>query len=122
MSHKNAATTFLTFIATGKVREAFSEFVGADFIHHNPFFPGDRESLLNAMELSAQRSPHKEFAIKRVIEEGPMVMVHSHIRQSSNEDGFAVVHILRFDGGSIVELWDVGQPIPKGSLNKQGMF
>ncbi len=27
----------------------------------------------------------------------------------------AVVHILHFEGGKIVELWDVGQVIPKDS-------
>jgi predicted SnoaL-like aldol condensation-catalyzing enzyme len=34
----------------------------------------------------------------------------------------AVVHILRFEGGKIVEMWDVGQEIPKDSPNALGVF
>jgi hypothetical protein len=33
-----------------------------------------------------------------------------------------VVHICRFDGARIVELWDVGQPVPEHSVNALGMF
>jgi predicted SnoaL-like aldol condensation-catalyzing enzyme len=35
---------------------------------------------------------------------------------------YAVVHIARIEGGRIVELWDVGQEIPKDSPNANGMF
>jgi predicted SnoaL-like aldol condensation-catalyzing enzyme len=34
----------------------------------------------------------------------------------------AVVHILRFEQGKIVEMWDVSQQVPKDSPNKLGMF
>jgi len=33
-----------------------------------------------------------------------------------------VVHILRFEGDRIVELWDIGQEIPQDSPNEHGMF
>jgi predicted SnoaL-like aldol condensation-catalyzing enzyme len=38
----------------------------------------------------------------------------------SNKD--AAVHIFRFKKGHIVELWDLGQPVPEKSLNQYGMF
>ena len=34
----------------------------------------------------------------------------------------AVVHIFRFEGGRIAELWDLGMPIPEDSVNENGMF
>jgi hypothetical protein len=32
------------------------------------------------------------------------------------------VHILRFERGRIVEMWDLGQEIPEDSPNALGMF
>jgi hypothetical protein len=36
--------------------------------------------------------------------------------------GFATLHLFRFEAGKIVELWDLGQPMPAESPNKDGMF
>lgn len=33
-----------------------------------------------------------------------------------------VVHLLRFRGGKIVEIWDCGQPVPADSPNSDGAF
>ena len=43
-----------------------------------------------------------------------------HERDDHQE--YAVVHILRFDGAKIAEMWDIGQEIPKDSPNALGMF
>jgi predicted SnoaL-like aldol condensation-catalyzing enzyme len=32
-----------------------------------------------------------------------------------------LVHIFRFDGGLIAELWDIGQPVPEDSPNERGL-
>lgn len=54
--------------------------------------------------------------------EGELVAVHSHVRQKPGDLGAAVVHIFRFEKGRIVELWDLGQPVPEKSPNQYGMF
>lgn len=77
---------------------------------------------MHAMEESSASAPNKKFEIKRVIAEGEIVAVHSHVQQDSEDIGGAVVHIFRFDGEQIVELWDIGQAIPKDSPNEYGMF
>jgi predicted SnoaL-like aldol condensation-catalyzing enzyme len=38
------------------------------------------------------------------------------------DSGVATIHIFRFEGDRIVELWDVGQAVPENSLNDNGMF
>jgi len=48
--------------------------------------------------------------------------VHSHIRQHAEDPGAAAVHLFRFDGGRIVELWDIWQPIDPDSQNEHGVF
>jgi len=50
------------------------------------------------------------------------VAVHSRVRLKPDGPRVAVVHILRFEGDRIAELWDVGQPVPPESPNEHGMF
>lgn len=120
--NKDAAISFLKLASSGKVREAYSKFVGDGFKHHNAFFEGSAESLMAGMEENARQNPDKVFEVKRAIAEGDFVAVHSHVRLKPNDLGAAVVHIFRFQKGRIAELWDLGQPIPETSPNQYGMF
>ncbi|EJL27196.1 nuclear transport factor 2 family protein [Brevibacillus sp. BC25] len=121
-SLKENAVSFLQLVASGNVREAYQRYTGPNFRHHNPFFRGDAHSLMLAMEENAAKNPHKILEVKRAIEEGEIVAVHSHVKQNQEDLGGAVVHIFRFHNDQIVEFWDVGQPIPDDSPNENGMF
>lgn len=121
-SLKERAVSFLQLVASGEVREAYRRYISPDFRHHNPFFQGDAESLMLAMEENAAKNPNKILEVKRVIEEGDIVAVHSHVKQKQDDLGGAVVHIFRFHNNDIVELWDVGQTIPENSPNENGVF
>lgn len=114
--------SFLRLVASGKVREAYRSHIGPGFRHHNPFFRGDADSLMLAMEENAEKNPQKILEVKRALEEGDFVMVHSHVKQNPGDSGVAVVHIFRFQDGRIVEFWDLGQAIPENSPNENGMF
>jgi predicted SnoaL-like aldol condensation-catalyzing enzyme len=123
MTSRDIATDFLRMCALGEVREAYERYVSPDFVHHNAWFPGDRESLLLAMEQSAAVEPNKSFEAKQVIDGGDKVAVLSHLRRADADVEYAVVHIARFgDDGKIAELWDLAQEIPKDSPNTLGMF
>ena len=121
-SNKDVAVTFLQMATRGDVREAYSQFVGSGFKHHNPYFEGSADTLMAAMEENARANPNKTLDVKRTIAEGDLVAVHSHVRQTPDDLGAAVVHLFRFEEGRIVELWDLGQPVPKESPNQHGMF
>lgn len=120
--YKEAAISFLELVASGKIREAFERHIALDFRHHNPYFRGDAESLMLAMEENAVQSPNKTLEVKHAIAEGNTVAVHSHIKQNPEDLGAAVIHIFRFEGERVVELWDVGQAIAELSPNEHGMF
>jgi predicted SnoaL-like aldol condensation-catalyzing enzyme len=121
--HKEAATSFLQMAGTGKVREAYDRYVASSFIHHNQYFKGDRQSLLAAMEEASKTSPNASVEIKHLYEDGQTVIAHSLVtRQDRQADAIAVVHIFRFEGDRIAELWDLGQPISKDSPNENGLF
>jgi len=121
-NNKEAAVSFLQLATSGKVREAYAKFVGAGFRHHNPFYEGTAKALMTGMEENAPQNPSKAMEVKRAIAEGDLVAVHSHVRLKPGDRGVAVVHIFRFEAGRIVELWDVGQPVPEESPNQFGMF
>lgn len=116
------ASEFLSLCAHGQVRQAYERHVAAHFVHHNAYFASDRNSLLVAMEDSAKTEPNKSFTIRQTIESSDRVAVLSHLKRSAAPLEYAVVHILRFEGDKIVEMWDLGQEIPSDSPNELGMF
>ncbi len=122
LSQREIATSFLKLAATGKVREAYDKYVASSFRHHNAYFRGDRESLLLAMEESAAQNPDTKIETKLTLEDKNLVAAYSRVQHKPAEPGIAVVHIFRFENGKIVELWDLGQEIPKDSPNENGMF
>lgn len=122
MNKKEIATSFLRLGSSGKVREAYEKYIHPDFRHHNPYFRGDRQSLMTAMEENAVKNPNKILEVKHTLEDGDVVAVFSHVKQNPADLGGAVVHIFRFEGDRIVELWDIGQQVPKESPNEEGMF
>jgi predicted SnoaL-like aldol condensation-catalyzing enzyme len=119
---KDAAIEFLTMVAIGRIREAYDKHIAASFRHHNAWFPGDRQSLLEGMEANQRDNPGKALEVRQVVEEGETVAVFSHMKPNPAHTGVALVHIFRFEGDKIVELWDVGQAVPEDCPNENGMF
>ena len=123
MTNKERAVSFLKMAGSGDVQSAYDKFVAPAFVHHNQYFKGDRQSLLNAMKEASAKSPNKAVDVKYVYEDGKTVITHSLVtRQNPEEASIVVVHIFRFENGQIVELWDLGQPISKNSPNENGML
>jgi predicted SnoaL-like aldol condensation-catalyzing enzyme len=121
-SHKDAAIEFLTLAASANVREAYARHAAPGFRHHNPYFRGDAASLMQGMEENAAKNPGKALEVKMALQEGERVALYSHVRHNPDEPGFALVHIFRFDGERIAELWDIAQAVPESSVNENGMF
>ena len=74
------------------------------------------------MEENAAKNPNKVLEIQRALEDGDFVAIHSRVRQNPGDRGGAAVHIFKFRGDRVVELWDIGQPVPEDSPNGNGMF
>ena len=119
---KESAQHFLKLAGAGKSREAFKLHVGKDFKHHNVYFKGDANTLMIAIEEDAKMNPDKFFEIQHALEDGDLVAVHSRFRQNPNDTDYAVMHIFRFEGNKVVELWDFAQACPAEMINENGMF
>ena len=123
MSHKEMAASFLKMAGAGDVKAAYEKFIAPDFIHHNQYFKGDRQSLMNAMEEAHKKSPNKSIDVKQVLEDGDFVITHSLVARSDPAQApIAVVHIFRFKHDRVVELWDLGQELVRDSPSENGPF
>jgi len=121
-SNKDTAVSFLKLASSGKVKEAYQAYVDSNFRHQNPYFPGNAEALMAAMEENSIQNPDKTIEVQRTLEDGDLVAVHALVRLKPGDLGIATVHIFRFQDNRIVELWDVGQAVPEKALNENGMF
>jgi len=119
---KEAAVSFLRDAASGNARRAFARYAADDFKHHNAYFPGDAESLAAAMDDNAAKNPGKRLEVQHVVGEGDLVAVHSKVFHKPGAPLAGVVHIFRFAGDRVAELWDLGQEEPADSPNQYGMF
>jgi predicted SnoaL-like aldol condensation-catalyzing enzyme len=121
-ARKQAAVQFLELVVAGRIDEAYQRHVDMRGIHHNPFFPAGFPALKKAMIENHDQFPFEQLTVKNVIGEGDLVAVHSYIAPHPGEAGFATVHLFRFQGDKIIELWDIGQPVPADSPNMDGAF
>ena len=121
-SRKESAVQFLQLVVSGNVDQAYKNFVMMNGKHHNPFFSAGLPSLKKAMSDNNVQSPSKKLTVKNVLADGNLVAIHSHLVMQPGEKGMIVVHIFRFDGDKIVEIWECGQQIPADSPNTDGAF
>ncbi|AYN67653.1 nuclear transport factor 2 family protein [Euzebyella marina] len=120
MNRKEIAAEFLKSAGMGRVDEAYEKYVSHKFVHHNQYFKGSRNALLEAMKEAHLTHPNKSIDIKYSYEDGDTVLTHSLVVKEDMD--IAVVHIFRFESDKIVELWDLGQVIEKDSPNENGLF
>jgi predicted SnoaL-like aldol condensation-catalyzing enzyme len=126
LSVRQVAERFIQlFYVEDNPRDAFMAWMHPDYIQHNPNAPTGRDATLAMMETSLARLPDLSHEVKRVIwGDADLVAIHFHFKYEPDSAGYAVVDILRIDGGYIREHWDVLQdvPDPATSKNSNGMF
>ena len=120
MTNKEIAKDFILLVANGKIEEGFSKHVSENFVHHNQYFPGDRQSIIDAMKQDHEENPNLNFTVHKTLQDGEQVMTYSHVVKKDME--IAVVHMYLLKEKKIHEMWDVGQAIEKESPNENGMF
>jgi predicted SnoaL-like aldol condensation-catalyzing enzyme len=121
-SKKDIAITFLKLAASGKLDEAYANYIAPNFRHHNAYFAGDAESLKAGMAAAHQQFPDTTLEVQHAWEDGDLVAIHSRVSHGPDQPDIAVVHMFRFEGERVAELWDVGMQEPKDSPNKNGLF
>jgi predicted SnoaL-like aldol condensation-catalyzing enzyme len=109
-------------LALRQPEEAVAKYIGPNYRQHNPGSADGRESLIQTMKWFTQNFPELRMETKRIIAEGDLVVIHSHLILKPGDRGSAVVEIFRLENGEIVEHWDVAQEVPETSANNNTMF
>jgi predicted SnoaL-like aldol condensation-catalyzing enzyme len=122
MDLKAPAIAFLQHAAAGHARTEGAKFVAPGFFHHNAYFAGDGASLLAGMDDNAAQFPDKRLDVKFALQDNDHVTTLCEVQHTHDGPRYAVVHVFRFEGGKIAEMWDVGQEIPADSPNRNGPF
>jgi predicted SnoaL-like aldol condensation-catalyzing enzyme len=117
---KRAAVDFLQLVTSGEIEEAYRKHVDMRGKHHNVFTPAGMESLKAGMIGNESQFPNKKLEVRNALADGDRVAVHSRLQLGDML--LSVVHLFRFEGGKIVEMWDCAQAVPADSPNKDGAF
>jgi predicted SnoaL-like aldol condensation-catalyzing enzyme len=105
-----------------KPEEAVAKYLGPHYRQHNPGAGDGPEPFIQAVKRIAHNFPDFRMETKRIIAEGDIVVLHSHLVLKPGHRGSAVVDIFRLENGKIVEHWDVVQEVPETSANNNTMF
>jgi predicted SnoaL-like aldol condensation-catalyzing enzyme len=105
-----------------KPAQAVAQYIGADYRQHNPNALDGPQGILAYASGYIKANPELHMDFKRIIAEGDLVAVHSHLKPTPSDRGLAVVDIFRVEDRKLVEHWDVIQPVPAQATNKNGMF
>ncbi len=121
--NKTAAKEFYALMFNDcNPREAVNQYVGEEYIQHNPDVGDGKEAFISYFERMARDYPGKRVNVKRALAESNFVVLHCHQEWPGDND-YAGIDIFRFDDeGKIVEHWDVLQVVPSRSKNDNSMF
>ncbi|MDV2686797.1 nuclear transport factor 2 family protein [Alkalihalophilus lindianensis] len=101
MTNKEKAVAVLESLESGE-KKAVEDFISSEkYIQHNLDFENGREGLIGSLDYL--KSVGTKVDVKRVIEDGDLVAVHSEYELNGPK---AVFDIFRFENGKIVEHWD----------------
>ena len=121
-NNKINAIAFYRAAYEGSPRQAVEQYVGAEYIQHNPLVGDGPEPFVDYFERMAAEYPDKTINFVRSIAEGDLVALHTHQIWPAGDE-YVTMDFFRFDEhGKIIEHWDAMQQIPNTSANENTMY
>ena len=97
------------------VQAAFEKYVAPNMIQHDPGLPDGRKAAIAELAPILSR-PETRLTIAHVLVCHGMGVIHLR-SQYGTSPGHVIFDIMRFEGGRIVEHWDVFQPVAVSTVN-----
>ena len=120
--NKNNAIAFYKTAYEGNPQNAIEQYVGKEYIQHNPDVADGTQGFINYFERMQEEYPEKSIEFVRCIAEGNLVALHTHQTWPGNDE-YVTMDFFRFDErGKIVEHWDAIQEIPSETKNGNSMY
>ena len=120
--NKQNAIAFYKTAYLGDPANAVEQYVGADYIQHNPVVADGKQAFVDYFSEMERDYPGKKIDFVRAIAEGDLVALHTH-QQWPGGDEYVTMDFFRFnENGKIVEHWDSIQEIPAETKNGNPMY
>ena len=120
--NKKNAIAFYQASYDGNPRKAVEQYVGNEYIQHNPLVGNGKEPFIEYFKRMAKEYPEKSIEFVRSIAEGNLVVLHTHQTWPGGVE-YVTMDFFRFDEtGKIVEHWDSMQEIPEETKNGNTMY
>ena len=121
-SNKKSAIAFYRTAYLGKPSKAVKDYVGSEYIQHNPLVADGKHAFIDYFEEMGRDYPDKSIEFVRAIAEGDLVALHTVQTWPGNEQ-YVTMDFFRFDdNGKIVEHWDSIQAVPSETMNGNLMY
>ena len=115
----------LAFYEAGLNRKdypAAARFLGERYVQHNPTSDDGRQGFAKFVGFLRTNYPDAHSIVRQVFADSNFVILHVLEKLRPGDRGNAIVDIFRLERGSIVEHWDVKQPVPEHPANRNSMF
>lgn len=120
--NKKNAIAFYIIAYEGNPRLAVKNYVGPDYIQHNPDVENGTKGFIDYFERMQKEYPDKSIEFVRCISENNLVALHTHQIWPGNDE-YVTMDFFRFDkNGKICEHWDAIQKVPLKSKNPNTMY
>jgi predicted SnoaL-like aldol condensation-catalyzing enzyme len=121
-ANKQNAIAFYQTAYLGDPSRAVKEYVGAEYIQHNPLVADGKQAFIDYFSEMARDYPAKIIEFVRAVAEDDLVALHTHQTWPGN-DQYVTMDFFRFDdNGKIVEHWDSIQQVPAVSRNGNSKY
>ena len=121
-ANKQNAIDFYRTAYLGEPVKAVAQYVGAEYIQHNPLVGDGKDAFIAYFDEMAKDYPEKSIEFVRAVAEGDLVAIHTHQTWPGNEE-YVTMDFFRFDkDGKIIEHWDSIQEVPGETKNGNPMY
>ena len=120
--NKHNAIAYYRMAYEGRPAEAVENYVGDEYIQHNPLVGNGKAAFIDYFEEMARAYPDKQIAFVRAVAQGDLVALHTHQTWPGDKE-YVTMDFFRFDeAGKIVEHWDAIQEVPATTKNGNTMY
>ena len=118
IENKNVVRRALAGLIETRDAGTVARFLSDDFVHHRP---GPRTATkaewLAAVGAALGPTAGMQVEILHVLADGDHVVVHSRRRLPGGGPEIVVVDVVRLDGGSIAEVWEIIEPVAQAAAH-----